>query len=116
MTPRFFQILAAISASLFLLVFILWPTVWVPSRMATALTVVFSIPGFIALPGLFRGKVYTHAWTTLLSTCYIAYCAMEAYANLDARLPALLGMVLGASWFVSSNLFVRGQRIQNVAQ
>ncbi|MGJ8668320.1 MAG: DUF2069 domain-containing protein [Oceanococcus sp.] len=114
MTPRFFHILAAVSASGFMLVFLLWPTVLVPSRMGTVVMGLFSIPGLFALPGLIRGKVYTHAWSTLASTCYIAYCAMEAYVNLDARLPAVIGMSLGSVWFVASNLFVRGQRIQNV--
>ena len=116
MTPRFFRFLAALSASAFMLVFLLWPTVLAPSRMATVIMGLFSIPGLIALPGLFRGKTYTHAWSTLAVTCYIAYCAMEAYVNLDSRVPALICMVLGAVWFVASNLFVRGQRIQHLPQ
>ena len=116
LTPRFFHILAAASACGFMLVFLLWPTLWVPSRMATVVMGFFSLPGLLALPGLIRGKVYTHAWSTLASTCYIAYCAMEAYVNLEARAPAVLGMCLGAIWFTASNLFVRGQRIQNLSQ
>ncbi len=116
MTPHFFRYLAAFSASAFMLVFVLWPTVLVPSRMAMVIMGLFSIPGLLALPGLFRGKTYTHAWSTMAVTCYIAYCAMEAYVNLDSRAPALICMVLGAIWFVASNLFVRGQRIQNLPQ
>jgi uncharacterized membrane protein len=114
MTPRFFHYLAAFSAAGFLLAFLLWPTVWVPNRFDTAVAVLLSLPGFIALPGLIRGKVYTHAWSTLLSTLYIAYASLEAYANPAARSPALLCMCLGASWFIASNLFVRGQRIQRL--
>ena len=110
MTPRFFQRLAALCASGFVLVFILWPLVWVPNRLGMLLAPLVCIPGLIALPGLFRGKVYTHAWTTLLSTMYVAWCAMEAYANPAVRWPALTAGSLAALWFVSSNLYVRGQR------
>ncbi len=112
MTPKIFQRLAATSASLFLILFLVWPTLWAPSRLATVLMGLASIPGWLALPGLIRGKVYTHAWTTLLTSLYVAYCAMEAYANPFARQPALVCGLLGALWFVSSNLYVRGQRHQ----
>ncbi len=110
MTPAFFHKLAAASATGFLLVFLLWPGLWVPNRFDLVLAGLLSIPGWIALPGLVRGKVYTHAWTTLLATGYIAYCALEAYANPIAKGPALLCMFLGAFWFIGSNLYVRGQR------
>lgn len=110
MTPQFFRHLGAFSALGFIIVLLLWPTLWVPNRLGTVLAVLCSIPGLIALPGLFRGKIYTHAWTTLLTALYVAYCAMEAYANPAARAPALLAGILGASWFVSSNLYVRGSR------
>lgn len=113
MSPQLFQRLGAYSAAGFVLVFLLWPTVWVPNRLAMLLSPVAAIPALIALPGLFRGKVYTHAWSTLASTLYVAWCAMEAYANPSARAPAVLAALLAACWFVSSNLYVRGQRTRS---
>ena len=110
MKPQYFQALAALSASSFMLVWILWPTLWVPSRLATLLMLPCALPGLMALPGMIKGKAYTHAWSTLAVTCYMAWCAMEAYVNLEARAPAVTGLTLGAIWFVASNLYVRGQR------
>lgn len=110
MTPQFFRVLAAASASAFMLVWLLWPTLWVPSRLATVLMGLCAIPGLLALPGMIRGKTYTHAWSTLAAVCYMAWCAMEAYVNLAARPPAVTGFTLGAIWFVASNLYVRGQK------
>ncbi len=110
MNPRLFHILAAVAAIGFVLVFLLWPILWVPNRLAMLLAPLALIPAVIALPGLIRGKVYTHAWTTLLSTLYVAWCAMEAYANPPVRSPALTAGLLAALWFVSSNLYVRGRR------
>ncbi len=110
MTPQLFRHLASVGACGFVLVFLLWPILWVPNRLAMLLAPLALIPAFIALPGLLRGKVYTHAWTTLLSTLYVAWCAMEAYANPPARVPALTAGLLAVLWFVSSNLYVRGRR------
>lgn len=115
-TPRFFHRLAAISAVGFLISFLLWPALWAPQRLTLLLHGLFSIPVLIALPGIIRGKLYTHAWSTLLTAVYVAWCAMEAYINVAARAPAATTAVLGALWFVSSNLFVRGQRVQNLSQ
>lgn len=112
MNPKHFKLLACLSASGFMLVWILWPTLWAPSRFASLLMLPLAIPGLLALPGMFKGKAYTHAWSTLAVTCYMAWCAMEAYVNLEARPPAVAGLALGAAWFVASNLYVRGQRRQ----
>lgn len=110
MSPQFFRYLAAASATGFMLVWLIWPSLWVPSRLATVLMSLAAIPGLLALPGLIRGKLYTHAWSTMAVTCYVAWAAMEAYVNLAARAPALTAMGLGAVWFVASNLYVRGAR------
>ena len=110
MTPRLFQRLAAIAAATYCLVFLLWPTLWAPWRLGVVVHGLLVIPALVALPGLIRGKVYTHAWSTLAATLYCAYAAWQAYDDLTVRAPALTCLCAGVLWFTASNLYVRGSR------
>lgn len=117
MTPTLFHraALACVAAMLALIwVWMLW---WAPYRhglMIATLATVFLLP---ALPGLIRGKLYTHAWSTLLSTGYMLFAAVEYASAEPARAPALLTLCCAAGWFVCSSLFVRGEsRRQRLSQ
>lgn len=70
--------------------------------LAAALTAPLLLP----LPGLWRGRPYTHAWTSLLVLAYIALLITEFWINPDRRFagPALFA---AATLFAACVAFVR---------
>lgn len=67
----------------------------------------FALPLLLALPGLIKGKRYTHSWATLCVLPYFVVGITEAVANTEIRTWALL--LLGASllWFFALLGFLR---------
>lgn len=62
---------------------------------------------FVPLPGLLRGREYTHAWASLLLAFYSAVLLAEGYAGRAPEPRDLWLAGLAAVEFVSLVLFVR---------
>ena len=71
------------------------------------LTAIFVLPLLAPLPGLLRGKPYTHAWTSLLSLVYILLGMTEALANPGERSYALAALLASLALFSGCVLYVR---------
>jgi uncharacterized membrane protein len=82
--------------------------------LTAALAVLAQFPGWLLalplllpLPGLWRGKPYTHAWCSMLVVFYIGGFLAEAWANPRSATPAFALALLGAAEFVALVLYVR---------
>jgi uncharacterized membrane protein len=81
---------------------------WFPStHSGTVIALLLIAPLLLPLPGLLRGKPYTHAWTSLLALFYVLLSMTEVLANPQERIAA--GAVLLASLLLFSGcvLYVR---------
>ncbi len=68
---------------------------------------VLLIPLAFALPGLLRGKVYTYAWSSLLSLAYFGHGVVEAWTLSSDRHYGLAEVVLSLLWFTGAIFYVR---------
>lgn len=82
--------------------------------LAVALVVVARFPGWLLalplllpLPGLWRGKPYTHAWCSMLVVFYVGGLLAEAWANPASAPRAFALALLAAADFIALVLFVR---------
>jgi uncharacterized membrane protein len=82
--------------------------------LTAALAVVTQFPGWLLalplllpLPGLWRGKAYTHAWCSMLIVFYVGGLLAEAWANPAGASRAFALALLGAAEFVALVLYVR---------
>ena len=76
----------------------------VPPAAAVALALVPLLP---ALPGLLRGRPYTHAWASLLILAYLAHGIMESLAAPAQAGLARLEVVLASLFFAAALLYAR---------
>jgi uncharacterized membrane protein len=65
------------------------------------------LPLLPALPGLLRGRSYTHAWLSLLSLLYFTWSMTEALSNPPARVPATATLLATLLLFTGCVCFVR---------
>ena len=92
-----------------LILLMLWFTVIAPSsQVPTSIVLVILVgPLLFPLRGLLHAKPYTHAWTSFLALLYLTHGIVEAYANQDERIYALLEVVFSSLLFTSSMLYAR---------
>jgi uncharacterized membrane protein len=67
------------------------------------------LPLAFPLPGLLRGRAYTHAWTAFISLLYFTHGVIEAWASpivLQRRLAAA-EIALSMALFVGTTLYAR---------
>ena len=65
------------------------------------------LPLAFALPGMLRGKVYTYAWSSLLSLAYFGHGVVEAWTFPGERLYGLAEVALSLLWFTGAIFYVR---------
>jgi len=82
--------------------------------LTLALAVVAKFPGWLLvlplllpLPGLWRGKPYTHAWCSMLIVFYVGGFMAEAWANPESATRAFALASLAAAEFIALVLYVR---------
>ncbi len=109
--------LSALGATLSLAGIWLWLGWLDYSRLALIGAVVISIPLLLMLPGLWRGRLRTHQFGSLISTLYVALAAMEVFAHRGHSNAAALLLPAGL-WFGASLLYSRGElrRLQQTRQ
>jgi len=66
-----------------------------------------ALPLLLPLPGLWRGKAYTHAWCSMLVVFYVGGFLMEAWANPETGRTAIVLAILAATEFCALVLYVR---------
>lgn len=67
----------------------------------------YSIPLLLPLPGLIKGKRYTHSWATLCVLPYFIVSVTEAMANPAIHRWALTVLAASLLWFFSLIAFLR---------
>lgn len=101
--------LMALAGSLFY-----WYGQLLPSALGAWLPMLLVAPLLLPLPGLIRGRAYTHAWTSLLSLLYIVWALTEILATPAARPAAYPAFFSGLALFTGCLMFVRlGKREQS---
>lgn len=74
-----------------------------PSALSTVLAAILCLP----LPGLWRGRSYTYAWSSMLIAFFVAGYLADGYARPDTRLSAFAMAGIAAIDFLAVMLFVR---------
>lgn len=74
-----------------------------PSALSTVMAAILCLP----LPGLWRGKPYTYAWSSMLIAFFVAGYLADGYARPASKLSAFAMASIAALDFVAVMLFVR---------
>lgn len=74
-----------------------------PSALSTVMAAILCLP----LPGLWRGKPYTYAWSSMLIAFFVAGYLADGYARPATQLSAFAMASVAAIDFVAVMLFVR---------
>lgn len=103
----FFRRLALTSYFALLILLMLWFSWLAPSKtLPTSMVILLGVgPLLFPLRGLLYGKPYTYAWSSLLIMMYFIHGVVEAYANPEARLLALIEVVLSCLFFIGAILY-----------
>ena len=99
--------LALVSYFALLILLMLWFSWLAPSKtIPTSLMILFGIgPLLFPLRGLLYGKTYTYAWSSFLILAYFIHGVVEAYANPQVRLLAILEIILSCLFYVGAILY-----------
>ncbi|PMH41067.1 hypothetical protein BCU68_05140 [Vibrio sp. 10N.286.49.B3] len=100
----------ALSSHLCLLVWvILWQSMLSPHPHLDQwiVTIAWSIPLLLPLPGIVQGKPYTHAWGNFVLMLYFLHALTIIYINGGERLIAAIELLLTSGAFIGNILFAR---------
>ena len=64
-------------------------------------------PLVFPLPGMIKGKAYTHVWGAYISLIYFAHGIGETYSEPDQRWLGSLEILLSLLWFTGSIYYAR---------
>lgn len=82
-----------------------------PSVLSSVMAAILCLP----LPGLWRGRSYTYAWSSMLIAFFVAGYLADGYARPATRLSAFAMASIAAIDFVAVMLFVRVSARQTAA-
>ena len=104
---QFYRRLALFSYFALLILLMLWFTWLAPSKtIPTSLVILFGIgPLMFPLRGLLHGKTYTYAWSSFLILGYFIHGVVEAYADPQVRLLAMIEIILSCLFYVGAILY-----------
>ena len=100
----------AITCHLLLLSLVgLWQFVLRPEPVySTAFIVlIYIVPLLLPLPGMLKGKPYTHAWASFIVLFYILHGLTIMYAEFHEWLYASLELILATGMFVGCTVYAR---------
>jgi uncharacterized membrane protein len=91
-----------------------WELWWAPLRPGGSMLAFKVLPLTLPLSGLWRGRIYTYQWASMLILVYFAEGVVRAYSDrgLSAHL-ALTEVILTLIFFVSCIAYVRSHRRKN---
>lgn len=109
-SPQFYRVLTQLCFWPLLVLVILWHSV--PESSPTSLPITLSLlfwvlPLLFPLPGLVRGKPYTHAWTNFILMLYFLHALTALWTHPDERVWAALELIFAAGAFVGATGFAR---------
>jgi len=96
-------------ATLFILLLI-WHLYLQGPSIAPGLLWVLLPPLLLAIPGLWRGKLYTYKWLTLLVPWYFTHGVVDLWQPAPLFWLALLEVLLSCGLFVTAILYLRAHR------
>lgn len=92
---------------------LLWVTLWQlvfreePSYSLTFIFLLYILPLLLPLPGIVRGKPYTHAWANFIVMIYLIHGLTIMYAEPTERWYALVELVLATTMFIGCSVYAR---------
>ena len=93
---------------LLILLLVLWYGVWSPSTLPVGLVLFFLLlPLMFPLFGMIRGKIYTHAWMTMLILFYFIHGVGEAWTTPEDRIYAFAEIILSMVIYIGSIAYVK---------
>lgn len=78
-----------------------------PHLNAWAVTIGWTIPLLLPLPGILKGKAFTHAWANFILMFYFLHALTLIYVDEGERWLAAIELVLVACAFASNIVFAR---------
>jgi len=104
-----------------------WITVWQfllrPEQVYSPLFIVliYIVPLVLPLPGVIKGKPYTHAWANFIVLFYVIHGLTIIYAEPHEWLYACIELLLATGMFIGCSVFARkrgkelGQGLQKLS-
>lgn len=103
--------LSIFSLAALILLCVIWEWWWAPLRPGGSLLVLKALPLVAALPGVMRGRRYTHQWASMLVLAYLSEGVVRAWSEQGANRWLALGeSALSISFFAAAIFFVRSTR------
>lgn len=94
---------------------VLWHSVIAPHSQINplGLTVAWLIPLLFPLPGILRGKAYTHAWANFILMFYFLHALTMIWVDEGERFLALVELIIVSAAFAGNTLYAkfRGQEL-----
>ncbi|MBD1555998.1 DUF2069 domain-containing protein [Vibrio sp. S9_S30] len=78
-----------------------------PHINSLTLTLAWSVPLLLPLPGILAGKPYTHAWANFVLMLYFLHALTILYVNEGERWLAAVELLLTTIAFVGNTLYAR---------
>jgi uncharacterized membrane protein len=108
LSTRVFHVTTSVCLIALIVLCLVWELSLAPQRAGGSWLALKVLPLLIPLTGIWRGKLYTFRWITLLIIAYFVEGVVRAYSDqgLSAQL-ALLEIALTLSIFASAIAYVR---------
>lgn len=91
-----------------ILLLIMWYGVWSPSTLPKGLVLfLLLLPLMFPLVGMIKGKIYTHAWMSMLILFYFVHGVGEAWTTPEDRNYAIAEIILSLLVYVGSMAYVK---------
>ncbi|RXS44585.1 DUF2069 domain-containing protein [Idiomarina sp. 29L] len=109
-SPQFYRVLTHLCYWPLLILVLLWHSLpdSAPASLPTILSLLFWVlPLLFPLPGLIRGKPYTHAWANFILMLYFLHALTTLWTHPDERIWAALELLFAVGAFIGATGFAR---------
>lgn len=108
-SSAFYRKLTLLCYPLLLLWVILWHGVIAPSEAVAVWLkpLAWALPLLLPLPGILKGKPYTHAWANFILMLYFVHSLTTLWTHPDERLFALIELLLTTGAFIGATYYAR---------
>jgi len=105
---KYLHYLTGVSLIALIALCVLWELWWAPLRPGGSLLALKALPLVAALPGVLRGRRYTHQWAAMLVLAYFSEGAVRGWSDHGAsRWLALAECALAVVFFVAAVFYAR---------
>jgi uncharacterized membrane protein len=108
---RALRLIASINLVALIFLCLFWESVWAPLRPGGSFLMLKALPLLAPLLGIFRGRVYTYKWSSMVVLAYLCEGIVRAWSErgLSQKL-ACAEIVLSLLLFVALLCYVRTSR------